>query len=114
MRLRFAFLFFAAVALLAGCDKDSVTAAEIEAIGPGSKVIYRFFEDGKRWYYLDKVTRIEGDTVYYLPSVHKSSSSSDGRLYDLNTSRELSMTRAELMKFQTSQEPNNKKIVRIE
>lgn len=100
--------------LLAGCGINSVTKAEIDTIKPGNKITYRFQRDGKSWFYADKVTRIDGDTIYYNASKSESTSGSDARLDDYDTTRELSIKKAEIAKFDTEQPPNDKKIIWIE
>lgn len=114
MFLRTALVIIVSLSLLAGCGFNSVTKAEIEAIKPGSKITYRFKEGGKSWFYADKVTRIEGDTIYYNASKSKSTSGSDTRLDDYDTTRELSIKKADIVKFETEQPPDDKKIIWIE
>ncbi len=115
MFLRTIFVIIAAFTLLAGCGLNSVTKAEIEAIKPGNKITYRFKKnDGKSWFYADKVTRVEGDTVYYNASKSESTKGSDTRLEDYDTTRELSIKKEELVKFETEQGTDEKKIIWIE
>ena len=114
MFLRPAFALIASFSMLVGCGINSVTRADIEGIKPGSKITYRFTKNGKSWFYADKVTRVEGDTIYYNPSVNESTSGSDGRLNEFDSTRELSTTKADILKYETEQGPDDKKIIRIE
>ena len=61
----------------------------------------------------DKVTRIDGDKVYYNPSRSESTSGNDTRLKDYDTSRELSMSKADLLKFETEQGEERKVVIWI-
>lgn len=104
----------AAISILAGCGINSVTGAEIEAIKPGDKITYRFKRDGKSWFYADRVTRVEGDTIYFNPSSKESTSGGDARLNEYDTTRELSIKKAEILKFENEQPPDDRKIIWIE
>lgn len=114
MFLRFAFFVTASFTLLAGCGINSVTKAEIEAIKPGNKITYRFQRDGKSWFYADKVTRVDGDTIFYNASKSESTKGSDTRLDEYDTTRELSIKKADIIKYETEQPPDDKKIIWIE
>lgn len=114
MILRTALALIASLSMLAGCGINSVTKAEIEAIKPGSKITYRFQKSGKSWFYADKVTRVEGESIYYNPGKFESTSGGDVRLEDYDTTRELSVKKADILKFETEQEPDDKKIIWIE
>lgn len=107
-------LVLAATAALFGCGMNSVSSSEIEAIKPGNKIVYRFRRDGQTWYYADKVTRVEGDTIYYNPSKNESTSPGDGRLNEYDITRELSITKADILKFKDDQPPDEKRIYWIE
>lgn len=107
-------LVLACLSLVAGCGINSVTKAEIEGIKPGSKITYRFNKDGKSWFYADKVTRIENDVIYYNAGKFESTSGTDNRLNDFDTGKEMSITKADILKFETEQPPNEKKIIWIE
>lgn len=116
MFLRTVFLVVASFILFTACGVNSVTKAEIEAIKPGAKITYRFKKktDGKSWFYADKVTRIEGDTIYFNPSKNESTKGSDARLDEYDTTRELSITKADILKYETEQPPDEKKIIWIQ
>ncbi len=115
MFLRTALVLTTSLLLFTACGINSVTKAEIEGIRPGNTITYRFKKsDGKGWFYADKVTRIEGDTIFYNASKNESTSGTDARLDEFDTTRELSVKMADLIKFETEQPPNDKKIIWIE
>ncbi len=114
MFLRISLFLALSCFLFAGCGINSVTKAEIEAIKPGNKITYRFQRNGKSWFYADKVTRVEGDTIYYNASKSESTKGSDARLDDYDTTRELSIKKADILKFESEQPPDDKKIIWIE
>ena len=110
---RFCFLILSTVvASSIACGINSVAKGQLEAVKPGDVLTYRFQKDGKSWFYSDKVTRIEGDKVYYNPSRHEATSGrSDIR--DFDTSRELSISKADLLKYETEQGDDSKVIIWI-
>lgn len=114
MFLRTGLVLAALSFLITGCGINSVTKAEIEAIKAGSKITYRFQRNGKSWFYADKVTRVEGDTIYYNASKSESTSGSDAHLDEYDTTRELSTKKADLVKYETEQPPDDKKIIWIQ
>lgn len=109
----FAFVL-AAVLLLPGCGINSVTKAEIENVKAGDVITYRFRKADKDWFYADKIVRIEGETIYYNASKNESTKGNDERLKDFDTAQELSMKKADLLKFETEQGEERKKIIWIE
>lgn len=98
----------------AACGINSVTKQELENVKAGDVLVYRFQRGGKSWFYADKITRIEGDKIFYNPSASESTSGSDARLKDFQTASELSITKAELLKFETEQGDEEKKIIWIQ
>ena len=60
------------------------------------------------------MTRVEGDSIYYNPSLNESTSGTDARLNDYDTTRELSIKKADIAKYETEQAPDDKKIIWIE
>ncbi len=109
------FILCLSAALLAtACGINSVTKAELEAVKPGNVLTYRYRKADKEWFYADKVTRIEGDTFYYNPSKSESTKGSDARIKDFDTTQELSMSKADLLKYETEQGDEKKKIIWIE
>lgn len=114
MFLRILVLAVVSMSVFSACGINSVTKAEIEAIKPGNKITYRFQRDGKSWFYADKVTRVEGDTIYYNASKNESTKGSDSKLDEFDTTREHSIKKADIVKFEAEQPPDQKKIIWIE
>jgi len=97
------------------CGINSVSKAELEAVKPGNVLTYRYRKpDNKEWFYADKVTRIDGDSIYYNASRNESTKGSDSRLKDFDTTQELSIKKEELLKYATEQGEEKKKIIWIE
>jgi hypothetical protein len=113
LRISMAMTIMAMITFSAACGINSVTKAELEAVKSGNVITYRYQKDGKSWFYADKVTRIEGDKIYYNASKSESTSGSDARLQDFDTSRELSTTKADLLKYETEQGEDRKVIIWI-
>ena len=103
----------AMVSLAAACGINSVTKAELEAVKPGDVVVYRYQKDGKSWFYADKITKIEGDKIFFNPSEKEGTAGNDERLKTFDTSRELSTTMADLLKYETEQGDERKVIIWI-
>ena len=103
----------AMVSLAAACGINSVTKAELEAVKPGDVVVYRYQKDGKSWFYADKITKIEGDKIFFNPSEKEGTAGNDERLKTFDTSRELSTTKADLLKYETEQGDERKVIIWI-
>ena len=101
------------ISFVAACGVNSVTKAELEAVKAGDVVVYRYQKDGKSWFYADKITRIEGDKIFYNPSDKEGTSGSDARIKSFDTKRELSMTKADLLKYETEQGDERKVIIWI-
>ena len=101
------------VTMVAACGVNSVTKAQLESIKAGDVLVYRYQKDGKSWFYADKLTRIEGDKVYYNPSEKEGTAGNDHRLKTFDTKRELSTTKSEILKYETEQGDNQKVIIWI-
>ena len=101
------------VSLAAACGVNSVTKEQLEAVKPGDVVVYRYQKDGKSWFYADKITRIEGDKIYYNPSDKEGTAGNDERLKTFDTKREMSTTKADLLKYETEQGDERKVIIWI-
>jgi hypothetical protein len=114
MFLRVALAVIVLLLFLTGCGLRSVNKAEIEAIKPGDRIMWRFEKDDSNWYYIDKVTRVDDRLIYYHPSVNQSTSRSDARLYDFDTSVERYYEKSEIVKYDSEQGPEDKRIIRIE
>lgn len=109
-RLKFLFV----VALLAfalGCGVNSVSKRQLEEVKAGDVITYRYQKNGKSWFYADKVTRVEGDKIYYNPSRSESTAGNDTRLKEYDTSRELSISKADLIKFESEQGEERKVVI---
>lgn len=102
-----------AAAINFGCGINSVTKAELENVKPGNVLVYRYQKDGKSWFYADKITRIEGDKIYYNPSDKEGTAGNDERLNNFDTKREMSISKADLLKYETEQGDDKKVIIWI-
>ncbi|MEP7213150.1 MAG: hypothetical protein ABI791_08755 [Acidobacteriota bacterium] len=107
-------VFALIVSVAAGCGVNSVTKEQLGAVKTGDVLVYRFQKDGKSWFYADKITRIEGDTIYYNPSSKEGTSGNDERIKTFDTKRELSIKNDELFKFDTEQGDDRKVIIWIQ
>ena len=107
-------LCLAAISFVAACGINSVSKRELENVKAGNVVTYRYRKADKEWFYADKIVRVDGDTIYYNASKNESTKGNDGRLRDFDTSQELSMSKAEFMKYETEQGDERKKIIWIE
>jgi len=110
----FAIIVVSCLAFIAACGINSVTRAELEAVKPGNVLTYRYRKVDKEWFYADKITRIEGETIYYNASKSESTKGSDARIKEFDTTQELSIKKADLLKFETEQGEEKKKIIWIE
>ena len=111
---RIKFLFVVAVMALAlACGINSVSKRQLEEVKAGDVLTYRYQKGGKSWFYADKVTRVEGDKIYYNPSQNESTAGNDTRLKAYDTSRELSIAKADLLKFDTEQGEERKVVIWI-
>ncbi|MEW6130410.1 MAG: hypothetical protein AB1757_25475 [Acidobacteriota bacterium] len=95
------------------CGVNSVTKEQLEQVKAGDVLVYRFQKDGKSWFYADKITRIEGDTIFYNPSKKEGTAGNDDRLKEFITDKELSIAKAELLKYATEQGDEKKVIIWI-
>jgi hypothetical protein len=110
------FLIFtiAAAILASACGINSVSKKELENVKSGDVVTYRYRKGDKEWFYADKIVRVEGENVYYNASKNESTKGNDHRLRDFDTTKELSMKKADLLKYETEQGDEKKKIIWIE
>ena len=115
MQFRKYLLFALAAAIFASaCGINSVSKKELENIQAGNVVTYRYRKGDKEWFYADKIVRVEGDNVYYNASKNESTKGNDHRLREFDTTKELSMKIADLLKYETEQGDEKKKIIWIE
>ena len=96
-----------------GCGINSVSKRQLEEVKAGDVLTDRYQKNGKSWFYADKVTRVEGDKIYYNPSRNESTAGNDTRLKDYDTSRELSMSKADFLKYDTEQGEERKVVIWI-
>ena len=76
--------------------------------------MYRYQRpDGKTWFYADKITRIEGNRIFYNPSKREVTADDDPHLNEFLTNMELSVTKEELLKYETEQGFEKKIIIWI-
>ena len=113
MNLTRNFLFVASLALVIGCGINSVSKRQLENVKAGDVITYRYQKGGKSWFYADKVTRVEGDKVYYNPSANESTAGNDSRLQNYDTSRELSIAKDDLLQYETEQGDERKVVIWI-
>jgi hypothetical protein len=106
-------LALAGSAFALACGINSVTKQELDAVKPGDILVYRYQKNGKSWFYADKITRIEGDSVYYNPSKNEGTSGNDERLKDFDTTREQFIAKQDLLKYETEQGEDRKVIIWI-
>ena len=107
-------LLSAASLITSACGINSVSRAELEAVKPGNVITYRYKKEGKDWFYSDKVTRVDGDTIYYNPSRNESTKGNDVRIREFDTTQELSVKKADLLKYETEHGDEKKTIIWIE
>lgn len=105
-----AVVFIVAV-FIAGCGTNSVTRQQLENVKPGDILVYRFQKEGESWFYADKITRVEADKIFYNPGKMEADKGNDDRLKDFVADKEFSISRAELLKFETEQEGDNRKVI---
>ena len=108
------FSLAAAALVICACGINTVSKSELEAVKPGNVLTYRYKKGDKDWFYADKITRIDGDTIYYNASKNESTKGNDVRIKDFDTTQELSMKKADLLKYETEQGDDKKTIIWIE
>lgn len=96
-----------------GCGINSVSKRQLGEIKAGDVITYRYQKSGKSWFYADKVTRVDADKVYYHPSNRESTAGNDSRLQSFDMDRELSIAKADLLKFDTEQGEERKVVIWI-
>jgi hypothetical protein len=99
--------------LLSGCGVNTVTRQQLEQVKAGDVLVYRFQKDGKSWFYADKITRIEGETIFYNPSKKEGTAGNDERLKEFATDKESSISKSKLLKYETEQGNERKVIIWI-
>lgn len=113
MKNKFIILTLIVCAFVAACGINSVTKEELSGVKVGNVLVYRFQKSGKSWFYADKITRIEGDKIYFVMGKSESTKGSDSRIREFGTD-ESSITKDELLKFSDEQGETQKKVIWIE
>lgn len=113
MKSKFLTLVLIVCAFAAACGINSVTKEELANVKVGNVLVYRFQKNDKSWFIADKITRIEGNTIYFVMGKMEANKGSDARIRDFGTD-EGSITKDELLKFSEEQGENQKKIIWIE
>lgn len=111
----FLVLIFLFIFLLTSCGINSVTRKQLENVKAGDILVYRFRKgaDGKSWFYADKITRIEGDKVFYQPGKSEATAGNDDRLMVFVPDKENSISKDELLQYVTEQGDEKKVIIWI-
>lgn len=99
------------LALVMSCN--TVSKEQLQNVKAGDKLIYRYKKDGKEWMYAEKITRIEGDKIYYNPGKMEATSKNAPALDDFDAGREGSITKAELLKYTDLTGEDQKVIIEI-
>lgn len=94
---------------------NTVTKDELQNVKAGDVVIWRYKKaaDGKEWMYAEKITRVEGDTIYFNPGKMEATSKNDHRLSEFVTTNEDSIKRDELLKYSDLTGEDQKVIIEI-
>lgn len=111
------FALFVCVVVAFGCSAKKVTRAELEALKPGDIVVFRYHTDKDAYRYSEKITRIEGDLIYYYPSKYEipTGGKKDYKIVtEFVETNELSRTKEEYYKFEHEQGPEKRAIMWIE
>jgi hypothetical protein len=106
-------VFIVVCLFISACGINSVTKEQLDRVKAGDVLVYRFQKNGKSWFYADKITRIDGDTVYYNPGKMEATAGNDDRLKDFVTDKEGSIARTDLLKYTTEQGDDKKVIIWI-
>lgn len=113
-KLPFIVMIVSIAAAISSCGINSVTRSELEAIKPGNIVTYRYRKAEKEWFYADKITRVDGDTIYYHASKNESTKGTDSRIKEFDPTQELSIKKEDFLRFADEQGDEKKKIIWIE
>ena len=106
-------LILLTLATALACGINSVSKRQLEEVKAGDVITYRYQKGGKSWFYSDKVTRVDGDKIFYNPSKSESTAGNDTRIQSFDTDRELSIPKADLLKFETEQGEERKVVIWI-
>jgi hypothetical protein len=78
---------------------NTVSKQQLQNVKVGDKLVYRYQKADKEWMYVDKITRIEGDKIYYVPGKMEATSKNELSLDNFITDKEGSITKDELLKY---------------
>ena len=101
------------LALSLACGINSVSKRQLEGVKAGDVITYRYQKGGKSWFYADKVTRVDAEKVYYHPSNRESTAGNDTRIQSFDTDRELSIPKADFLRYETEQGEDRKVVIWI-
>jgi hypothetical protein len=97
-----------------GLACNTVSKKQLEDVKVGDKLVYRYKKpDGKEWMYVDKITRIEGDKIYYVPGKMEATSKNELSLDNFVVDREGSLTKDELLKYTDETGDDHKVVIEI-
>lgn len=107
---------FLSITFFIGCGINSVTKEELENVKPGDVLIYRYYrkEDARSWFFAEKITRVEGENIYYNPGVTEATSGRETRLAEFDTETEKSTAKSSLVKYAEEQGDVEMVIIRIQ
>lgn len=103
--------FLLLLGIILACN--TVSKQQLQNVKVGDKLVYRYQKDGKEWMYVDKITRIEGDKIYYVPGKMEATSKNELSLDNFVTDKEGSITKDELMKYDQETGDDHKVIIEI-
>lgn len=101
---------------LAGCGINSVTPEEIGAIKAGDILTWRYSkatDAGNSWLYCERVEKVDGDNVTFVPSINEGTSKTMPSLREFSDKQDTT-TITELKKFASEQGEDKKVIIEIE
>lgn len=97
-----------------GLACNTVSKEQLQNVKVGDKIIYRYKKpDGKEWMYADKVTKIDGDKVYFNPGKMEATSKNDSRLDEFVSDKEDSINKADLLKYAEENGDDHKVVIEI-
>src|ERR1700754_3206237 len=104
--------FFLLLGIILACN--TVSKQQLQNVKVGDKLVYRYRKpDGKEWMYVDKITRIDGDTIYYVPGKMEATSKNELSLDNFVNDREGSLTKDELLKYTEETGDDHKVVIEI-
>lgn len=109
-------LWFVSIMLgltLIGCGINSVTKAELEAVKVGDVLIYRHRQGSRSWMYGNKITKIDGDTIYYVASTKTATSKNmDIDVFEPGAPEE-TIKKSDLLQYENETGEDKKVIIEI-